>query len=93
MANFSFILERLSNIHDKKNYDEEKIKDLINLGKKIDEYFWDNFLTVLNKTEAFSILFGISEEKISNIHRTIKNYLKDNKNNLFDKPNKTRKLL
>lgn len=92
MSNFSFLLERLSNIHDEKNYEDEKIKDLINLGKKIDESFWDNFLIVLNKTEAFGILFGIPEEKISKIHRTIKKYL-NNKNDIFDKPNKTRKLL
>ena len=48
MTNFNFFLERLSSINDSDNYKEEKIKDLIALGKKIDESFWDNFLIILN---------------------------------------------
>ena len=93
MTNFNFILERLSNIKDKDNYKEEKIKDLIQLGKKIDESFWDNFLIILNNTDSFSILFDIPEEKISNIYRKIKKYLKDNHEDYYYKNNKTRKLL
>lgn len=93
MTNFNFLLERLSNIKDNDNYKEEKIKDLIQLGKKIDESFWDNFLSILNNTDSFSILFDIPEEKISNIYRKIKKYLKDNHEDYYHKNNKTRKLL
>jgi len=93
MTNFNFLLERLSSIKDNDNHKEEKIKDLIQLGKKIDESFWDNFLIIINNTDAFSILFDIPEEKISNIYRKIKKYLKDNEENYYHKNNKTRKLL
>lgn len=91
MTNFNFLLERLSSIKDNDHYKEEKIKDLIQLGKKIDESFWDNFLIIINNTEAFGILFDIPEEKITNIYRKIKKYLKDNEKNYYYK--KTRKLL
>ena len=93
MNNFNFLLERLANIHDEKDRDDEKIKSLIQLGKNIDESFWDNFLMLLNKTDAFSVLFEMPEEKISKIYRKIKNFLVDHKEEIFTKKNKTRKLL
>ena len=67
MNNFNYLFERLANINDKDHYEENKIKDIILLGKNIDESFWDNFLILLNNTDAFSILFEIPEEKISKI--------------------------
>ena len=93
MTNFNFLLERLSNINDEEKYNDEKIKDLIKLGNKIDDSFWTNFLMVLNKTDSFSILFEIPEEKISKIYRKIKKYLQNEKNNENMPSNKTRKLI
>ena len=43
MTNFNFLLERLSNINDEDKYNDEKIKELIKLGNKIDDSFWINF--------------------------------------------------
>jgi hypothetical protein len=83
----------LANINDKDHYEESKIKDIILLGKNIDESFWDNFLILLNNTDAFSILFEIPEEKISKIYRKIKKYLDNNKKDYYVKSKKTRKLL
>lgn len=93
MNNFNSLLERLASIHDKDRYKDEKIKDIISLGKNIDESFWDNFLILLSNTDAFSILFDIPEEKISNIYRKIKKYLNNHKDHNYIKSNKTRKLL
>ena len=93
MTNFNFLLERLSNINDEEKYTDEKIKELINLGNKIDDSFWINFLMVLNKTDSFSILFEIPEEKISKIYRKIKKYLKNEENSENMSSNKTRKLI
>jgi hypothetical protein len=93
MTNFNFLLERLSNINDEEKYNDEKIKELIKLGNKIDDSFWINFLMVLNKTDSFSILFEIPEEKISKIYRKIKKYLKNEENNENMPSNKTRKLI
>jgi len=93
MTNFNFLLERLSNINDEEKYNDEKIKELIKLGNKIDDSFWINFLMVLNKTDSFSILFEIPEEKISKIYRKIKKYLKNEENSENMSSNKTRKLI
>jgi hypothetical protein len=93
MNNFNYLFERLANINDKDHYEESKIKDIILLGKNIDESFWDNFLILLNNTDAFSILFEIPEEKISKIYRKIKKYLDNNKKDYYVKSKKTRKLL
>lgn len=93
MTNFNFLLERLSNINDEEKYNDEKIKELIKLGNKIDDSFWINFLMVLNKTDSFSILFEIPEEKISKIYRKIKKYLQNEENNENMPSNKTRKLI
>ena len=93
MTNFNFLLERLSNINDEEKYNDEKIKELIKLGNKIDDSFWINFLMVLNKTDSFSILFEIPEEKISKIYRKIKKYLQNEENNENAPSNKTRKLI
>ena len=48
---------------------------------------------VLNKTDSFSILFEIPEEKISKIYRKIKKYLKNEENSENMSSNKTRKLI
>lgn len=93
MNNFNSLFERLASIHDKDRYEDEKIKDIISLGKNIDESFWDNFLILLSNTDSFSILFDIPEEKISSIYRKIKKYLNNHKDDNYIKSNKTRKLL
>ena len=59
---------------EKENEDKQAMEAIAN-GMNIDENFWQNFMMVLNNTEALSSLLGIPAIKLNKWRSRVSKYL------------------
>jgi len=76
MANFSFLFENMERSKQfDKEYQDSQALEAIQNGINVDENFWNNFLAVLNNTEALSNLLGVPAIKMNKWRGRIIKYL------------------
>jgi hypothetical protein len=54
---------------------DEKSKEMIRIGLKIDEDIWENLIRLCNNSDLLYCLFDIPKEKVSKISLNIRKYL------------------
>jgi hypothetical protein len=76
MSNFSYLFENMDRSRrlEKENEDKQAMEAIAN-GMNIDENFWQNFMMVLNNTEALSSLLGIPAIKLNKWRSRVSKYL------------------
>ena len=66
---FQCLLENMSQHHKRS---EEKAMDAIRTGINIRENFWDDFLLVINNSDAMSELLDVPAVKVSSWHNRVR---------------------
>lgn len=76
MSNFAYLFENMerSKKFDKEHEDSQALEAIQN-GINVDENFWQNFLAVLNNTEALSNLLGVPAIKMNKWRGRVQKYL------------------
>jgi hypothetical protein len=76
MSNFSYLFENMDRSRrlEKENEDKQAMEAIAN-GMNIDENFWQNFMMVLNNTEALSSLLGVPAIKLNKWRSRVSKYL------------------
>lgn len=75
MANFSQLYESMRKSDSHKEYEDRQALESIQNGMNINPNFWDDFLSVMNNSEALSSLLGIPSFKINKWRNRISKYL------------------
>lgn len=75
MANFSQLFESMSKSDSHKEYEDGQAIEAIQNGMNINPNFWDDFLAVMNNSEALASLLGIPSFKIYKWRGRISKYL------------------
>ena len=77
MVSFCTLWENMENNSISKNDISDKAISVVKTGLQVDEYFWENFLRVMNNSSGLSELLDVPSEKIAKWHSRIKDALKE----------------
>jgi hypothetical protein len=75
MSNFGNLFESMKNRDSHKEFEDSQALEAIQNGMNISETFWDDFLAVMNNSEALSSLLGIPSFKINKWRGRVSKYL------------------
>jgi hypothetical protein len=75
MSNFSNLYESMKNRDSHKEYEDKQAIEAIQNGMNLSETFWDDFLAVMNNSDALGSLLGIPSFKINKWRGRISKYL------------------
>ncbi len=75
MANFGQLFESLNRKDSHKEYEDSQALEAIQNGMNINPAFWEDFLGVMNNSEALAALLGIPDFKINKWRGRINKYL------------------
>jgi hypothetical protein len=75
MSNFAHLFESLKNKDSHKEYEDGQAIEAIQNGMNLSETFWEDFLSVMNNSEALSALLGVPSFKINKWRGRISKYL------------------
>lgn len=81
---FATIMEGVRLAQQEKKNRENLAQRVIQKGLNIDDYFWENFMLLLEDSEGLSALLNIPELKINGWYDKIQNHLNSNNKDAFE---------
>lgn len=75
MSNFAHLFESMKHRDSNKEFDDAQALEAIQNGMNISETFWDDFLSVMNNSEALASLLGVPSFKINKWRGRVTKYL------------------
>lgn len=76
MSNFAYLFENMDrNKQSDQEEKDQKAMEAISMGMNIREDFWQDFLMLLNDTEALSALLGVPSIKMNKWYSRVGKYL------------------
>jgi hypothetical protein len=77
MSNFGYLFENMDRSRKfDQEYQDSQAMEAISNGMNVDENFWQNFIALLNNTEALSALLGTPSIKMNKWRGRIQKYLR-----------------